>query len=306
MRQTPWLAFVLALALALIAGCDDGGGSSTLQASGPPVAFEAYCETYAAQVCASVEPCGCLEAAGGSVDLCEMFVGSECRGEVEDPVNSGARRYDGAAGGNCVAAMKVITADCRLEDADIALYEASCEHVTVGLRVAGEVCDSDDDCVAPLECYGDVCVALPGEGEPCFDQSSCFGDLYCGADVLCHVQKGVGESCAEGDQACLDDLYCDSRGPVCAAMLAQGQDCGHATWACGDGLFCASDSSTCEPYPGAGQSCALSQGECAEPYYCDAAESCQVKVEVGATCEEDAQCGSDSCDSQVCTSCPFL
>ncbi len=65
------------------------------------------------------------------------------------------------------------------------------------LAAVGDACDElDDNCVAYAWCSPDgVCVARPGEGEPCEDWPPCLGDLEC-LDDTC-VMPPLEEDCAE-------------------------------------------------------------------------------------------------------------
>jgi hypothetical protein len=292
------LATLAALA-APSAGCSD-------EAAGP-VPFERYCERYAEVACEFAARCDCL--AGGTVELCRLYMDGECAGEVEEPVNAGRRSYDPAAGGGCLAGLQSLLGDCALDDLD---WPADCDRMLVGLLAAGASCESDDDCVSGLECYSGRCAALPGAGQPCLDGSTCAGDLYCGSDELCHAPQGAGGPCPEGSEACGDDLYCDLRSNTCARYLGSGESCRHANAVCVDGLYCAVAAGTCEPLPGVGGDCVESSGECADDLFCDAASAtCRAPQADGAACTEDAECRSDNCDGDTCApdpggSCPLF
>jgi hypothetical protein len=66
------------------------------------------------------------------------------------------------------------------------------------LAAVGEACDElADNCVPYAWCAPDgLCVALPGEGEPCEDWPPCLGDLEC-VDDTCVIPPPE-EDCAEG------------------------------------------------------------------------------------------------------------
>ncbi len=298
-RVLAWLAWsLLCVSIGACGGEGGGPGSS-------PVPFERYCDEYAQMACRVAETCDCLE--GYSVALCETFLRSECADEVEQPVNAGRVRYVPAQGGLCLSQQWAVARDCRVDDNED--WPAACDLMLEGLVPAGQPCEEDLECLPGLECYMSVCTALPGEGQACV-QGDCAEDHFCGVDDLCHGYRAAGQPCPEGDYACDDDLYCDSRSDTCAPYLGSGGDCAHASYACDDDLYCSPASQTCRPYPGAGQSCDDSGGDCADDHYCDAAQVCQPQKGDGGSCSEDEQCLSWDCFDSLCEadsedSCPF-
>jgi hypothetical protein len=269
------------------------------------VPFEQYCDEYAEMACEVARICDCLQ--GYSVELCQTFLRAECVDEVEQPVNDGRVRYLPDQGGQCIAGQWSVARDCRVDDDEG--WPEACDQMLEGLTPAGHGCDDDGECLPGLECYGDLCAVMPGEGQPCLT-GSCAEDCFCGVDDLCHRYRAAGQPCPEGSYACDDDLYCDARSDTCAPYLGPGGDCAHDTYACDDDLYCSVASQTCQPYPGAGQGCADSGGTCADDHYCDAAEVCRAQQGAGAPCTDDEQCLSwdcvgDLCEPDTADSCPF-
>lgn len=280
------IGLAVAAALAAVSCSSSGSG---------PVALDNYCDEYAQMICRSAQRCDCLE--GYSVEVCQAYVRPDCVDEVEDPVRSGRYTYNPVEAGKCLGALERIARDCSTEGDD---WPDACDRMLVGNVSAGQTCDGDDECVSGLECYEDRCTALPRDNEPCLSGYACAEDHFCGDDDLCHRYRGRGEPCPEGDMACDDDLYCDSRTDTCQPYLASGQSCAHDSYACDDDLYCSESTSTCRPYPGSGQSCADSHGTCADDLYCDASNVCQPQRGDGAACTDDEQCLSWDCVDSTC------
>jgi len=290
----------LVLCFALTACGDDAGGPG-----GAPVPFARYCDEYAEMACGVAETCDCLD--GYSVQLCQSFMRAECVDDVETPVNSGRVRYLSNQGGLCLAGLYSVARDCVVSDFED--WPVACDLMLEGLVPAGQACDDDQECLPGLECHGDVCTDMPGEGQAC-DQGSCEEDHFCGADDLCHGYRVAGQPCPEGDYACDSGLYCDTRSDICAPYIGSGGDCAHDEYACDDDLYCSPASQTCRAYPGSGQSCDDSGGDCADDHYCDAAELCQAQQGAGGACTDDEQCLSwdrvgNLCEPDSPDSCPF-
>lgn len=300
-RLVAWLISVALAACAGLAACGgDGGGPG-----GAPVSFERYCDEYAEMACGVAQTCDCLE--GYSVELCQTFLRQECADEVEQAVNDGRVRYLPAQGGQCLAELYRVTQNCRVDDNEE--YPASCDLMLEGLVPAGQGCDGDQECLPGLECFGDICTDMPGEGQPCL-QGSCKDDHFCGVDDLCHRYRAAGQPCPEGDYACDSDLYCDARSDTCAPYISRGGDCAHDNYACDSDLYCSPATQTCQSYPGSGQSCEDSGGDCTDDHYCDTGLVCQAQQGEGASCTGDEQCLSWDCVGSACeadseNSCPF-
>jgi len=200
--------------------------------------------------------------------------------------------YDEERGAECIAWWK--TADCDTvakmlfneEDSDDEEQgPEACQDV---LQVAdegdgalpgtlgeGEACDHDTYCEEGLYCgspesdevdYCDVCMALPGAGEPCRDYSCGPGarcDTSTGEPYLCVALLADGQPCEE-HYHCLS-LHCYEG--ACIAPLADGQPC--------------VDAPQCE------------SGFCWEG-------ACMSRLEEGEPCTDDATCISVRCHEGQC------
>ena len=342
------LTLLLALlpALHLLAACDVGGGgggdsdvrwtpdATVPPASGPPVALDAYCAQYTTLACDTAERCDCLSDFGATRAMCRAFVAESCADDVTRPVAAGTFTFDPARAGRCLAAMATIASDCALSERDVLLFDASfCDTFLVGARRAGEVCDDSDECLDPLRCHEDRCVALPGAGAPCLSGARCADAHFCDATGTCRAQLPLGSPCAAAPSGCASDLhcdavsglcaadipaggacgqapswcdsglYCDARSSVCAPYVAAGGECAHARWACAGALRCDEATSRCTPYPGAGQPCSP-EGLCAGELFCGAGAVCRAPVGLGAACDDDRACASDACDGGKCVEAP--
>ena len=299
-----WAAAVGAIVTAAMLGpgCSSDDGEGEVPAK--PVALEDYCDLYAEMGCAAAQACDCFGDLG--LSYCQSYLSSECQDEVVAPVEAGRMGYDGQDAGRCLTEIQLIIADCSLDGDD---YPQACDRMLTGLVVAGDSCDSDEECAVPLECVDGICTLLPGDGEACLS-GWCADDHSCGDDGICHRYALLGGSCAGGIQ-CQDGLYCNEQGNLCEPYLDQGDSCAQTSWACDDDLYCSPSSQTCERYPGVGQSCADSSGTCLGDAYCDPNEICRAQSPAGSGCSDDQQCLSYDCVDATCQAegangCPFL
>jgi hypothetical protein len=297
MRPLPRFPLALLAPLAL-AAC--GGEASS------PVPLEDYCDRYAEIACDYAQRCDCLM--GATVEMCRTVMHGECAAEIETPVTDGRSTYDADAGGACLNGIRSVLSTCAM---NVEAYPGACDEVLVGTRPAGGSCDGDSDCLPGLECYDAACIDPPGAGEACVDGTYCPGDLFCDAGNVCHVLRGRGQPCPEGDQACADGLFCDDRTTTCEPLLGSGETCMGFGGQCADGQYCSLATGNCTPIPGDGGDCVDSNGDCADGLYCDAVgRVCRPLLADGRPCTDDAQCRSDNCTSDVCTAggsgnCPF-
>jgi hypothetical protein len=239
--------------------------------------------------------------------MCLTYQRMDCEDGMA-PVQAGRQTYSPASAGKCLDQLWDIAHDCNTDDAD---YPAACDAMLVGAVAENAACDGSEECLPGLECWGDVCVRPPTEGQACHPQYDCASGHYCADDGLCHRYQGSGGPCPEGSLACGDGLYCDDRDDTCAPYLGNGESCAHASWACGDDLHCSEAAGEiCRPYPGNGGDCADSYGSCASGYYCGEDDLCHAQLPDGSPCTDYDQCQSYECTSDVCTadtssSCPF-
>ncbi|UJR80023.1 hypothetical protein [Sandaracinus amylolyticus] len=185
-------------------GCDEGGGSITL---------DEYGAESAEATCATIERCY-------GPDLVEALAGPDCVGsaqrtleqaslpQIEAAIAAGTVQYDGAAARECVDAV----ADASCAAIDRASLPA-CEDAFVGTVAAGGACALDEECA---------------------------GDAFCRIELTCpgtcQARVPSGSAC-EGDDECQAALRC--LGGTCQAPAREGAACGGGTEIeCAAGLVC--------------------------------------------------------------------
>lgn len=133
-------------------------------------------------------------------------------------------------------------------------------------------------CISTSRCVDQVCVALPGAGEPCSKEGAlCAPGSTCvqkGAERICTAPGQKGDSCSQG-VGCGANLFCD--GVVCKARGKAGDACGSGSSGiygndCEPSLYC--DGVVCKAYGKAGDACKSGQtcrsGSCSNKGRCDA------------------------------------
>lgn len=309
MRSIRHFICLAMLALIFPIACEDevGGGGGTGEPTGPPVAFELYCDRFAEIVCDAALACDCIDH--NSHDECLFFVrATECEDDVEEPVNEGRVSFDQVQAGWCLAGLRIILADCSLDDDR---WPQACDRLLIGIVAEGDECDDDDECTAGLDCHHDKCSRLPGQGDQCGGEDQiCASDLNCADDSTCHPYGKTNDPCGDGVY-CDDDLYCDPRTNSCQPMLTVGTDCGHDEYACDDDLYCSPSTGKCAAYPSSGGDCQDSGGDCDDDLYCGSEGTCLPQQPSGTDCTDDEQCLSWECEEAKCTAdddddfCPF-
>jgi hypothetical protein len=185
----------------------------------------------------------------------------------------------------------------------------------------GGDCANDEQCDFGLVCFNDVCEPHPGPltaGQPCDpDLAVCAHGNYCDDQAeVCTALKAGGEDCdPESDvEQCDSGMACiESTCTVLQLVENQGDACNPFDGQICDplsGLGCVIDFSsqppvgtTCEPFTQLGETCVDVQNQLHTPcddfadVYCDfqTTRNCESKKAGGATCEEDNECLSDSC-----------
>ncbi len=245
----------------------------------------------AGSACATTEACapglGCLASAARACR--PTAVGDACREES-----------DCASGMVCVIEAEGEPGRCALAPSSGApcFDEVTC---APGLACVEGLCAAEPGlgepcamgplgpvvCAEGLACVARVCSAPPTEGETCaLGVPHCADGLGCvfeGADNVCRARRGEGGTC-DGDEVCLDGLYCDVHRRTCAPALAAGEPCRDGN-ECGREGACVLDASAtlrCAPRPREGEPCLLDEcrdglacrrvaerGSCA-PAYCTA------------------------------------
>jgi hypothetical protein len=303
-----WLSRValVGLLFGLVTGaCSSGEGSGAqgstcgTSASGPAIQIERLLDAVADAFCDSIARC------------CPGYDSAGCKAEykagaqpIVEQVRSGVVKYDAAAAGNCVAALKSCLSSCSFDvlSSDV----ASCEQAVQGTVREGGPCSSSAECYEPSgtdatcdrsggSTTGVCTVKVPPPkgtlGTPC--GRTCEKE---GAATWCY-----GSSGSPGTADCYrnEGLYCDDESGTCAALIPVGTTgCGYDAKACQTG-YCQSD--TCHPFKTAGSEC--SYGQCDSTTYCNTAERvCAPRKPDGSACESSTECASDRCDydSKTC------
>jgi len=141
--------------------------------------------------------------------------------ELEESIAAGRAEYDGAAAGDCIAALRSLT--CAQYSSAMSDESAlSCGAFILPKVAEGGACGEDFECTTG-NCDGEsedvdgTCTTLPGEGETC--SGDCAGDLSCNFDQssgmqVCEAPKPAGAECSL-DRECASD-FCDDATDMCA------------------------------------------------------------------------------------------
>jgi hypothetical protein len=239
-------------------------------------------------VCDNVGPC--CQSAGLSYDAagCKALGNAELEKDLDlDRPNV---KYDAAAGGKCIEAVKNAAQSCGHIDID---GGPECSGFLVGTLPEGAACESSVECAgayARCDISGPaaqgVCVVEPRgkAGDPCGDtctehgsSSECFGSTSSTGTARCYTNDG---------------LYCDQ---TCKPLIAVGQPC--EAEGCVDGAYCTGGS--CAALPAAGEPCAQTY-VCGADLYCDLNTTCQKRKADGQACQDGSECVAGNCQSGVC------
>ena len=273
MQRGRAIAIVLALSgLVAIAGCDEGGGSLTL---------EEYGNGNAETLCAALQACY------GS-DLLELFAGADCVGrfsstyqqavvpQLEAAIAGGTLVYDGARARECIDRMRA--AGCDLVDR---VSIEACEETLVGTVepggpcALGEECAGDSYCRIEAACPG-TCQARVASGSACSSDDACQGGLRCFGGTCQAPARATAACGGPSGIECAGGLVClggDASPPGTCRTLADAQ-------AGALGAVCDPDTSMlCEP----GLTCALTgvSGGTTPVWECGAAASAGAACNLG-------------------------
>jgi hypothetical protein len=224
------------------------------------------------EMCNQVFSCGCQEYPYLDIAECEQINAIDYAG-IEASAKAAGLVVDTAC---LLSRFPISQYQCRTwsevyDGNDEAPTCSSCS-VAYGAVPLGQACrayENFDDCSPGLACRGGVCVdpcAPLQAGDECFSQLiECDEGLYCDfATEVCVELPGAGQPCTD---RCTEGLYCDFETEVCLKYPGQGQPCPDFT--CAAELECTySDDEAdyvCLPLPGAGDPCYL---ECAGDLYC--------------------------------------
>jgi hypothetical protein len=234
-----------------------------------------------------------------------------------------------AVGGDCASDFECQGGDTYCKSS------GSCPGRCAARESAGGPCSTNDHCQAGLRCDREVgrCFAPAGAGDRCGGGSEpeCGAGLFCLGEDKDKSQPGncrtisesfsgdSGEGCFFGAPLCKADLRCIVEGvdtatgnitTRCGTAASSGAACKIAIPdMCPTGEYCAVPpqmlDGRCTKKPGAGAACAA-QGDdppeiCASGLRCDGAV-CRSRQKLGGSCQADAVCYSEHCESGGCVS----
>jgi len=320
--------------------CSGGFCRQRPLATGQPIALDAVCDMYTADVCRAKLQCFNWDYA--SYDAC--LAAQECDGfaRLNELLARGSVRYDAAQAGACHARLQ--NDPCSLSPILFSVPTlpealAMCDALD-GQLAAGAACDSNVECAKGLSCALDaacpgVCVVPPPkddlpQGAACEPEicvpaqehcSECALGLEC-VNQLCVKTPAVGDPC-QGLLGCGNALWCDGATGQCAPKAAAGEPCSDFRQVapdCAAGLWCDDppaspmQSGTCREPALDGQPC-RSDANCVAPFSCLPVPgasvvdpgACGAKRANGLGCNSFDDCKSGRCDmTNVCVPLPAL
>ncbi|MCB9615035.1 MAG: hypothetical protein H6722_21570 [Sandaracinus sp.] len=189
-----------------------------------------------------------------------------------------------------------------------------CSRVWVGTQLDGDPCDRSHHCAPGLYCRGASfdrycsgrCAAQRGEGEPCGDGiEACTAGLVCGTDTTCVPEREAGSECDEFGW-CPWGLYCDRTRHECVPSDdAEGKGCDPEADVdrCPPPTDCNPVTGLCERHAlhqlkGPGDPCEV--GECISFHFCDDGTCAPLPVP-GESCARSGWCFVGECVEGWCT-----
>lgn len=230
-----------------------------------------------------------------------------------ESVAAGRMKFDADATKACFEAIEVLPCDQQtlqqiLFSVGPTAAPEPCQEVFVGKVRNYDPCLSSEECVGedpvcgfPPTCTEACCVGAcrdrggpPAVGEAC--TGACEAGAYCAFDPMtgaqtCAKQRAAGESCADDQRSCAEELFCDDDGaPVCRQRLAAGAPC---DWKeqCAEGLECYrvdSDTRMCQSLPAEGEPCHTGNYPVCARFdnYCDPSSRCALLPGAGEPCQD--------------------
>jgi hypothetical protein len=248
MTRLRFLGALTMLGAFLIAGCDDEA-----QPSQGALDLASFATRYAETMCSAVVTCSCADpsALGDCRTAYREYV---LYGFARDLTGSPGRKLDPAAAQTCLADLAAAVSGCS-STADIRPESCWGERLLVGTQTEGESCASWRDCATGLDCDprtsacapraaldasctflrcedglycapGELCAAIPGEGEAC-PTWECQGGLSCvdvSGEMTCVAPHALEDDCSDG-AGCVAGTFCDDGTWTCTARLADGESC---------------------------------------------------------------------------------
>lgn len=122
----------------------------------------------------------------------------------------------------CASSSDVCDHNVNLFNADFSAINCVARITQVALKIPGEPCLSDNDCLSN-KCMEKICRGIE-DGYMCDTNSasSCDVGLYCFTSI-CEDQRVIGESCTNSYQ-CVNSAFCDKHTSTCIAYLSLEND----------------------------------------------------------------------------------
>jgi hypothetical protein len=319
----------LALAVLLVSGCSDDGGSIDIDHLQGAL-IDRYCTVYVdcgvmedlaqcrayfdksfsadTDIIAAVKAgkviyhsdkaAACLDLIGGSCNRDEVL-GSRTNGQVCDDVYEGTVHADGA----CGLDAECISQDCQKPSCTQACCQGACVGDTPPppRGAAGATCNSDSDCENSF-CDQNAlkCAAYLADGASCTSSTQCRSYSCSGTPGACQTLVAEGATCTSSTQcreiadSCNTQHVCD-RGVAVGSACTSSADCKPLDQ-------CDTTSHLCAKRPVLGDACAGTY-DCFDASWCDSTNTCVAPQADGAACTDDQACTSKNCDStsNTCT-----
>lgn len=196
----------------------------------------------------------------------------------------------------------------------------SCPGSCAPLQAEGMPCNRNDDdqCDDGLVCFRGSCEKLGANGDDCSDTlPRCSPGLVCvGGEctsVPVYYFRKLDEACTIGVELCEPGLVCESAMGtmgVCKRTVAEDAPCKRSDPnQCPLDQYCDATApgmaGTCRDRPGEGVACLVNRAQnCADAHVCIDG-TCRALLQVGAVCEEDAQCYSGLCGDDAKCAAPL-
>jgi hypothetical protein len=250
-------------------------------------------------------------------DVGEAIDGEACRAAIDGTVE---------LGGDCDNDLECVgDAYCKSSGA--------CPGTCSAREAVGATCEMDSQCAAGLACAPDTqrCYELAGAGDLCGGSAgtACGPGLFCigqeeqsGKQGNCRALSEVltaatgatcdlqaGPLCASGVSCAIESFSGTTATMTCLAEVASGAACKISfPDMCPNGEYCDVPANmldgTCKVLPGEGAACAIAPFEtepslCAPYMRCDAG-TCRARQPMGASCQTDEVCLSETCVAGKC------
>jgi hypothetical protein len=208
----------------------------------------------------------------------------QCRELLATSFSTGRVTTTQATAKQCLDARAAWAADRTRSRAAADRMRAACDAALVGLRKAGQSCDSAFECATGHACIGKR-GGPPGTcRKPLPLGTSCDDDTL-NASQLHALILDLRNVCGKG-------AHCGPQGSTlaCRADLGEGKACqGQDRRECGVGLRCSDGTCTAETRGGGGEACKQAE-DCDDGHYCSSKHRCEPKRAAGASCSAEHEC----------------